>query len=115
MPENISLDNVLALARAGYSKDEIAAMLTAAPEPAPAPDPAPAPAPAPVPAPAPAPAPAPDPAPAAQDGIQQRLDQVLEELRAAAIRQTVQPHQETPDEILAQIIRPKRRDANGQP
>ena len=97
MSESINLDNVLALARAGYSRDEISALLAAQPAPEPAP----------------APAPAPDPAPAQPDGIQQRLDQVLEELRAAAIRQTVQPHQETPDEILAQIIRPKRREDNG--
>lgn len=109
MSEAINLDNVLALARAGYSRDEISALLTAQP----ASESAPAPVPAPDPEPQPAPAPQPDPAPAQPDGIQQRLDQVLEELRAAAIRQTVQPHQETPDEILAQIIRPKRREDNG--
>lgn len=110
MSDSINLDNVLALARAGYSRDEISALLSAQPSP----DPVPAPEPKPSPAPAPEPEPQPALAPAQPDGIQQRLDQVLEELRAAAIRQTAQPHKETPDEILAQIIRPKRRDGNGQ-
>lgn len=64
----MTIDDVLTLAKAGYTRDEIALMLQPAPaDPAPA-DPAPAPAdPAPAPAdPAPAPAPA-DPAPANED------------------------------------------------
>ena len=52
----MKLEDVMALVRAGYTKDDIAAM--SAPEPAPEPEPAPVPAPAPEPAPEPAPAPA---------------------------------------------------------
>lgn len=58
------LSQLAALAQAGFTKQEIIAMITNSAAPAPAPVPAPAPAPAPVPAPAPAPAPASAPAPA---------------------------------------------------
>lgn len=57
----MKLEDVMALVRAGYTKDEISAMT--APEPAAAPAPEPAPAPAPEPAVAPAPEPVADPAP----------------------------------------------------
>ena len=50
----MKLEDVMALVRAGYTKDEIAAM--AAPEPAPQPEPAPEPASAPEPTPQPEPA-----------------------------------------------------------
>ena len=55
--------DVLALVNAGFTKDEIMAILAPTPAPAPAPAPAPTPAPAPAPTPGPAPAPAPAPAP----------------------------------------------------
>ena len=62
----MKLEDVMALVRAGYTKDEISAMTAPEPAPAPAPEPAPtrAPEPVPEPAPTPAPEPVPEPAPA---------------------------------------------------
>lgn len=59
----MKLEDIVALAKAGYTAEQIDAFMSA-PAPAPAPTPAPAPAPTPVPAPVPAPTPAPVPAPA---------------------------------------------------
>ena len=52
----MTIDEILQLVNAGYSKDEIASF-----EPTPAPSPAPTPAPSPAPTPAPSPAPSPEP------------------------------------------------------
>ena len=101
-------DDIIALARAGFSADQIAA-LASAPAPAPVPAPAPAPAPAPTPAPVPA-APAPAPAP---DQITQLLQQVgvlTATIQASNIGNSSQPKQESADDILAQIIRPTRTE-----
>lgn len=59
----LKIEDVLALARAGYTRADIDTMLAPTQGPAPAPEPAPAHAPAPAPEPAPAHAPAPAPAP----------------------------------------------------
>ena len=61
----MKLEDVMALVRAGYTKDEISAMTAPEPAAAPAPEPAAAPAPEPAAAPAPEPAAAPAPEPAA--------------------------------------------------
>lgn len=58
----MTLNDVITLARAGFTREQI--MELSAPVPAPAPAPAPMPVPAPAPAPSPAPAPMPVPAPA---------------------------------------------------
>ena len=112
-----TINDVLTLARAGFTAGQIAAM-TAAPTPA---VPAPAPAPA-VPAAAPAapavpaaalaaptvpaaapPAPAvPAPAPAQADP----LEQILTQLRINALNAAQQPPAQSVDDILAEIINP---------
>ena len=60
----MNYEDVILLVKAGFTRDQIAAMQAPTPAPAPVPAPAPAPVPAPAPAPAPVPAPAPAPAPA---------------------------------------------------
>ena len=96
----LKVNEIIALALAGFNASQIAALNTvnaapAAPAPA-APAPAPAPAPA---APAPAPA-APAPAPA------DPLSQILAQLQQNAINASQQPKVQTADEILAEIINP---------
>ena len=100
--------DVLALAKAGFSRDEIASILGSAPDPAPAP----APDPAPVPAPAPDPAPAPAPAASQPDLLAQllsRVDSLTGALQANAVMTSKQPQPETADQILASIIRPPQK------
>lgn len=108
-------EDVIALARAGFTRDEITALLGAPapePEPAPAPQPDPAPAPAPEPEPAPAPAPAPVPAPApAQEPVRSpQLDELMQLLRSSNILRDEQPPKESVDDIVANIIRPPRKE-----
>ena len=102
-----TIDKVLALAAAGYNKDEISQLLAvqeAAPEPAPAPDPQPAPQPAPQPEPDPA------PQPAGMDALNARLDKLIQRMEQDSINRSNQPPKETTDDILASIIRPKRKE-----
>ena len=122
------IDKILTLANAGYNRDEISQMLGASDpqsEPAPAPDPEPQPEPAPAqPAPQPAPAqpaqPAPQPAPAqpapqpaspaGMDALNARLDKLIQRMEQDSINRSNQPPKETTDDILASIIRPKRKE-----
>lgn len=102
------IDKILTLANAGYNRDEISQMLGAAepqPEPAPAPDPEPQPEPAPAPQPAPQPA-----APAGMDALNARLDKLIQRMEQDSINRSNQPPKETTDDILASIIRPKRKE-----
>lgn len=109
----MTIDDVLTLVKAGFSREEIAVMAASA-EPAPAPEPTPAPAPAPAPEPAPAPAPEPAPQPEARPDmlaqILERFDTMTQALQASAIRGTQQPPKQTTDDILAEIIRPARKE-----
>ena len=86
-------EDILTLARAGFTAAQIAALATL---PAPAPAPAPAQAPAPAPVQAPAQAPATDPA----------LEKILGILQQNAINAAQQPALQTTDQILAEIINP---------
>ena len=104
------IDKVLALASAGYTKDEISQLLAASdpqPEHAPAPDPEPQPEPAPQPDPQPAPQPA---APAGMDALNARLDKLIQRMEQESINRSQQPPKETADDILASIIRPQRKE-----
>ena len=112
---NINFSDFVALAKAGYTADQINKLAIATMN-APAPVPA-APAPAPVPAaPAPAPvpaAPAPAPVPAAPapefDPVQELLKQFAElkgAVQANAVQQSAQPPKPTAEQILAEIIDP---------
>ena len=125
----MNYEDIILLVKAGYTRDQIAAMQAPAPAPAPtpAPEPAPtpAPAPAPTPAPAPAPTPAPEPAPAPADpephkpqGIED-LSQMLaagfaklnDAIVKANLQQAQQPPQESVDDILASIINPPQKQS----
>jgi hypothetical protein len=108
----MNVKDIIALANAGFSAEQIAGLQAAeaaAPAPAPA-DPQPAPAPAPAdPQPASAPAPAdPQPTPDPVAAMLQRIGVALDNLQAANIRSSEQPHELTADEVLAQVINPPR-------
>lgn len=112
-------DDILVLAKAGFTAEQIAALNVVgnppAPEPAPAPAPAPvAPAPAPAPA-APAPA-APEPAPAPAQGA--TVDDVLKAINGLTntfqngfLQGAAQPTPVTAESILAEIINPPIKPA----
>ena len=117
----MNYEDIILLVKAGYTRDQIAAMLAPAPTPAPAPaEPAPEPTPAPAPAPA-EPAPEPTPAPAEPEppkpqGIED-LSQMLavefaklnDAIVKANLQQAQQPPQESVDDILASIINPPQK------
>ena len=104
----MDIKDIIALANAGFTAQQIATMATTAPAPAPVPAPAPAPAPAPVPAPAPAPVPAPAPAPVPVDPIMEQLKALTTAVQTNAIINSQLPitQPETPEDILASIINP---------
>ena len=110
----MDIKDIIALANAGFTAQQIATMATTAPAPAPVPAPAPAPVPAPalapVPAPAPAPVPAPVPAPAPVpvDPIMEQLKALTTAVQTNAIINSQLPitQPETPEDILASIINP---------
>lgn len=111
----MNYEDIILLVKAGYTRDQIAAMQ--APAPTPAPEPAPAPKPAPAPAPEPTPAPA-EPAPPKPHGIED-LSQMLaaefaklnEAIVKANLQQAQQPPQESVDDILASIINPPQKQS----
>ena len=109
-------EDILALAKAGFTAQQIAALNTVQqapapqPEPAPAPqpEPQPAPAPAPQPEPQPAPAPAPQPAPSTND-ILAEISALHKDMQSALLQTSQQPNggqPQTSEQILAQIINP---------
>ena len=100
----MDIKDIIALANAGFTAQQIATMATTAPAPAPVP----APAPAPVPAPAPAPVPAPAPAPVPVDPIMEQLKALTTAVQTNAIINSQLPitQPETPEDILASIINP---------
>ena len=114
----MNYEDIILLVKAGYTRDQIAAMQAPAPTPAPEPTPAPTPAPAPEPAPAPAPEPAPAPAPTKPQGIED-LSQMLaaefaklnDAIVKANLQQAQQPPQESVDDILASIINPPQKQS----
>lgn len=101
---SININDVLDLARAGYNREEISALLGAAPK---DPDPEPEKKPEPQPEPQPDPAPAPQPDMAA---LVARMDELTRTIQATNVLQSRQPAPETADDILAAIIRPPRKE-----
>ena len=96
-------EDILTLAKAGFTAQQIAALNIVGT--APAPDPVPEPEPAP--APAPEPAPAPDPAPAAtMDEILKSVQGLTQTFQNGFIMGAQQPKPVTAEEILANIINP---------
>lgn len=114
----MNYEDIILLVKAGYTRDQIAAMQAQAPTPAPTPAPAPAPTPAPAQAPAPAPEPEPAPAPTKPQGIED-LSQMLaaefaklnDAIVKANLQQAQQPPQESVDDILASIINPPQKQS----
>lgn len=103
-------EEILTLAKAGFTAQQIAGLSminnTPTPTPTPAPVPTPVPAPAPVPTPAPAPAPVPTPAPAPVDPVLAELQKLTGLVQGSNIMNVNQPKVQTPEEILAEIINP---------
>lgn len=88
----MDIKDIIALANAGFTAQQIATMATTAPAPAPAPAPVPAPAPAPVPV----------------DPIMEQLKALTTAVQTNAIINSQLPitQPETPEDILASIINP---------
>ena len=86
----MDIKDIIALANAGFTAQQIATMATTAPAPAPAPVPAPAPAPVPV------------------DPIMEQLKALTTAVQTNAIINSQLPitQPETPEDILASIINP---------
>ena len=110
----MTLQEVLTLAKAGFTAEQISALGAAdQPDPAPTPDPAPAPAPAPAPNPAPAPDPAPAPTsqPDPYQQIMEQLGMIRQQIQTSNRNSAQQPEQPelTGDQVLANIIAPPRR------
>ena len=96
-----SNEDILTLAKAGFTAQQIAALniVEKAPAPAPAPEPEPEP--------APSPAPAPDPAPAStMDEILKSVQGLTQTFQNGFIMGAQQPKPVTAEEILANIINP---------
>lgn len=93
----MTLDDILVLTRAGFTKDDIFKLTGTT---APTPEPTPAPAPEPIPAPA--------PVDMAAEFAALR-DSIIEGIRGANLANTQQPAQMTADDVLASIINPPTR------
>ena len=112
-------EEILTLAKAGFTAQQIAALnmvgTTPAPvapaAPTPAPVAAPAPTPAPVAAPAPIPAPVAAPAPqgATADDILKAISGLSAQVTTGLIQTTPQPSPATAESILAEIINPPQK------
>ena len=91
-------DEILTLAKAGFTAQQIAglSMFNNSPVPQPAPAPVPQPAPAPVPQPAPAPG----------DPVLAELQKLTGLVQVSNIMNVNQPKVQTPEQILAEIINP---------
>lgn len=102
----MNYEDIILLVKAGYTRDQIAAMQAPAPTPAPA-EPAPAPAPTPTLA-----EPAP-PKPQGLEDLSQMLSAEFAKLNDAIVKanlqQAQQPPQESVDDILASIINPPQK------
>ena len=108
----MNYEDIILLVKAGYTRDQIAAMQAPAPAPAPAPTQEPAPTPAPTPAPAEPPAP---PQPQGLEDLSQMLAAEFAKLNDAIVKanlqQAQQPPQESVDDILASIINPPQKQS----
>ena len=107
---NININDVLDLARAGYNREEISALLSAAPkDPKPQDqkpqDPKPQ-------DPKPQDPKPQDPQPAQPDmaALVARMEELTRTIQATNVLQSRQPAPETVDDILASIIRPPRKE-----
>ena len=112
---NININDVLDLARAGYNREEISALLSAAPQDPKPQDPKPQ---DPKPQdpkpqdPKPQDPKPQDPQPAQPDmaALVARMEELTRTIQATNVLQSRQPAPETVDDILASIIRPPRKE-----
>lgn len=112
----MKIDDIIALAKAGFTMEQIGELNRILSQPTPAPTPEPKPAPAPTPEPKPAPAPTPEPKPEPGKDYQK----IFEEL--TGIKQAIQQGNigsdsftkptRTTDDILADLINPPRKGIN---
>ena len=102
----MKIDDVVALAKAGFSADQITRMLSAAPDPEPAPAPEPDPALAPEPAPAPAPE---DKRSSEYASLLEAINGLRGTIQKSNIGSSTQPERPSVDDILAEIINPPAR------
>lgn len=107
----MNYEDIILLVKAGYTRDQIAAMQAPAPTPVPAPTPTPEPAPTHEPAPA-------DPEPPKPQGIEDLSQMLADEFAKlndaivkANLQQAQQPPQESVDDILASIINPPQKQS----
>ena len=103
-------EEILTLAKAGFTAQQIAALNMVGT--APAPGPVPAPTPAPVAAPAPTPAPVAAPQGATADDILKAISGLSAQVTTGLIQSTPQPTPATAESILAEIINPPQKSTN---
>ena len=114
----MKIEDIIALAGAGFSKQDIIKIAGTGSIPTPTPAPAPAPILTPTPASAPAPAPAPVPVPAQVPGntqdvfnqrmgvLDNRLDEITRLIQVGNLSNSQIPEPPTTDDMLASIINP---------
>ena len=102
-----TLEEVIALSRAGFTKQEIL-MMTGTPTPAP--EPAPQPAPEPTPQPAPEPAPQPEPQQPSNQDVLAAINSLTAAIQSINRNSAQQPGQNrlTGDDVMAGFIRPPK-------
>ena len=113
----MKIDDIIALAKAGFTMEQIGELNRILAQPEQKPAPAPQPKPAPAPQPKPAPAPQPEPAPAPQQEPAKDYQKIFEEL--TGIKQAIQQGNigsdsftkptRTTDDILAELINPPKK------
>ena len=102
----MKLDDIVVLAKAGYTAEQISKLASMGAEPRPQPAPEPQPQPAPEPQPQPTPEPQPDP----MEAMLAQLSQLTAAIQANGILGSTQPKQPTADDILASIIAPPKKE-----
>lgn len=110
----MKIEDIIALAGAGFSKQDIIKIAGTGPIPTPTPTPAPAPAPIPTPTPAPAPVPVPVPVPGNTQNVfnqrmgvlDNRLDEITRLIQAGNLGNSQIPEPPTTNDMLASIINP---------
>ena len=108
----MTTNDVVALAKAGFSAQQIAQMVALNPVPTPSPVPSPTPTPSPVPSPTPSPVPSPTPSPVPSPTPAPDIAKQIENLQNLMMANAILGSQQNPakvettDDILAQIINP---------
>ena len=94
----MKLDDIVVLAKAGYTAEQISKLASMGAEPQPQP------------APEPQPQPTPEPQPDPMEAMLAQLSQLTAAIQANGILSSTQPKQPTADDILASIIAPPKKE-----